>query len=133
MDGLGKSVRNIPGQVYRVSLVDSQTGSTEEATLQGTESCPLVPTRRDSPSRIRSDRRVSHNQGLLHLRETIHRRQAPRISPDMDDHSLDPTSKRGRHGSPQHDLLERRGRRREADNRQTETITGNGRKTLQGP
>src|SRR5437867_3592906 len=87
MDGLGKSVRNIPGQVYRVSLVDSQTGSTEEATLQGTESCPLVPPRRDSPSRIRSDRRVSHNQGLLHLRETTHRRQAPRISPDMDDHS----------------------------------------------
>src|SRR5439155_23700359 len=131
MDGLGKSVRDLPGQVCRVSLVDSQTGSTEEATLQGTESCPLVPPRRDSPSRIRSDRRVSHDQGPLHLRETPHRRQAPRISLDMDDHSLDPTGKRGRHGSPSLDLCGRRGRGREAGNSQGETGTGTWREIVQ--
>src|SRR5437660_3411405 len=131
MDGLGTTIHHLSRQIHRVSLVDSQTSTPEKTALQGIESCPLVPPRRDSASRVRGDRRVSDHQRLLHLRETTHPRQAWRIPPNLDHYSLDSTGKRGRHGSPRHDLCGRRSRQREADNRQRETITSTPRKTVQ--
>src|SRR5438876_12263074 len=104
MDGLGTTIHHLSRQIHRVSLVDSQTSPPEETALQGTESRPLVPPRRDSPSRIRGDRRVSGHQRLLHLRETTHPRQAWRILPNLDHYPLEPTGKRGSHGSPRHHL-----------------------------
>src|SRR2546422_6421840 len=133
MDGLGPSIHHLSRQIHRISLVDRQTSTPEKTALQGIESCPLVPPRRDSPCRIRGHRRVSYDHALLQLRKTTHPRQAWRISPSLDHDSLDPTSKRGCHGSPRHDLCGRRSRRREADNRQRETITSTQRKTVQNP
>src|SRR2546426_1693925 len=104
MDGLAPTIHHLSRPIHRVSLVDGQTSASKETALQGFESCPLVPPRRNSPCRIRGDRRVSHHQRLLHLRETTHPRQAWRIPPNLDHYPLDPTGKRGHHGSPRHDL-----------------------------
>src|SRR5437660_12229838 len=99
MDGLGTTIHHLSRKINRIRKVDSQTGPREETTLQGIESRPLVPPRRDCPGRIRGHRRVSHDQRLLHLRETSHRRQTRRIPTDLDDYSMDLTSERGSYGS----------------------------------
>src|SRR5207253_11252368 len=102
MDGLGPSIHHLSRQIHRVRLVDGQTSASKETALQGIESCPLVPPRRDSASRVRGDRRVSDHQRLLHLRETTHPRQAWRIPLNLDHYPLDPTGKRWPNGTPRH-------------------------------
>src|SRR4029077_3087512 len=102
-------------------MVDYQTRSRETSALQGLEGGALVSPVRDSPRRIRGDRRIPNRSRLLDLRETTPSRKARTVHTDLDHDAMDSACKLGRDGSPRQTVRLSGSRRRQTHTSEGET------------